>query len=75
MSLAEVENMFTLGGSEGMLSQEIMVMLGILKCILVHSEEHTELLEKSFIIIIIIIGWVYTIHLLLCLYPSTGQVE
>jgi len=44
MSLAEVENMaalqpFTLGGSGGMLPQEI---LGILRCILVHSEAYRE---------------------------------
>ena len=59
MSLAEVENMaalqsFTVGKSGGMLSQE---MLGVLRCILVHSEayrEHTECLEKMLIILIII---------------------
>ena len=44
MSLAEVENMaalqpFTLGRSGGMLPQEI---LGILRCILVHSEAYRE---------------------------------
>ena len=58
MSLAEVENMatlqlFTLGGSGGMLPQE---MLGVLRHILVHSEayrEHTERLEKMLIIFII----------------------
>ena len=58
MSLAELENMaalqlFTLGGSGGMLLQEILVILGVLRCILRHTEKHTELIEKSLIIIII----------------------
>ena len=58
MSLAEVENMaaqqpFTLGAIGGMLPQEILVILGVLRCILRHTEKHTELLEKSLIIIII----------------------
>ena len=58
MSLAEVENMaylqpFTLGGSAGKLPQEI---LGVLRCILRHTEKHKELLEKRLIIIIIIAG-------------------
>ena len=44
MSLAEVENMaalqsFSLVGSGGMVPQEI---LGVLRCILVHSEAYTE---------------------------------
>ena len=47
MSLAEVENMvalqlFTLGGSGGMFPQEILVILGLLRCILVHSEAYRE---------------------------------
>ena len=47
MSLAEVENMaalqpFTLGVFGGMLPQEILVILGVLRCILVHSEAHRE---------------------------------
>ena len=42
MSLAEVKNkvalqLFTLGGSGGILLQEILVILGFLRCILVHS--------------------------------------
>ena len=37
-----------------MLPQEILVISGVLRHILVHSEKHTELLEKRFIIIIII---------------------
>ena len=58
MSLAEVEIMvalqpFILGGSGGMLPQESFVILGVLKCILRHTEKHTELLEKRLIIIII----------------------
>ena len=45
MSLAEVENMaaqqpFTLGGSGGMLPQDILVILGVLRCILVHTEAY-----------------------------------
>ena len=44
MSLAEVDNMaalqsFTLGGSEGMLPQEILEILGVL--IEVHSEGYS----------------------------------
>ena len=35
-----------------MLTQEILVILGVLRCILRHTEKHTELLEKSLIIII-----------------------
>ena len=63
MSLAEVENMaalhsFTLGGSGDMLPQEILVILDVLRCILVHSEAcreaHIELLEKRLIIKIIL---------------------
>ena len=43
--LAEVENMatlelFTLGRSGGMLPQENFVILGVLGCILVHSEAY-----------------------------------
>ena len=43
MSLAEVENMaalqlFTLGDAP----QEILVILGVLRCILVHSEAYKE---------------------------------
>jgi len=58
MSLAEVANMaalqlFTVGGSGGMLPQDILVILGVLRCILRDAEKHTELLEKSLIIIII----------------------
>ena len=45
MSLAEVENMvamqsLALGGCGGMLPQEILVILGVLKCIQVHSEAY-----------------------------------
>ena len=45
ISLAEVENMatlqlFTLGGSGGMFPQEILVILGVLRSILVHSEAY-----------------------------------
>ena len=61
MSLAEVENMaalqlFTLGGGGvwGHAPQEILVSLGSMRCILRHTEKHTELLEKSLIIIIIV---------------------
>ena len=59
--MSEVENMaalqsFTVGGSGGMILQEIF--LGVLRCILVHSEayseKHTELLDKRLIGIIII---------------------
>ena len=44
---AEVENMatlqsFTLGGSGWMLPQEVLVILGILRCVLVHSEAYRE---------------------------------
>ena len=47
MSLAEVDNMaalqlFTLGGVWGMLPQETLVILGVLRCILVHSEAYRE---------------------------------
>ena len=47
MSLAEVENMaalqsFTLGGCGGMLPQKILAILGVLRCILVHSEGYRE---------------------------------
>ena len=47
MSLAEVENMaaqqlFTLGVIGGMLPREILVILGVLRCILVHSEAYRE---------------------------------
>ena len=53
MSLAEVENMatlqlFTLGGSGGMLPRENLI-LGALR----HTEKHTELLEKRLIKVII----------------------
>ena len=59
MSLAEVENMgalqlFTVGGSGGMFPQEILIILGVLRCILRHTKKHTELLEKRLIIKIII---------------------
>ena len=52
MSLAEVENMaalqlFTVGESGGMLPQENLINSGVLRCILVHSEKHTELLERG----------------------------
>ena len=45
MSLAEVENMaalqpFTLGRSGVMVPQEILVILSVLRCILVHSEAY-----------------------------------
>ena len=33
---------FTLGGSGGMLPPEILVILGVLRHILVHSEAHRE---------------------------------
>ena len=47
MSLAEVKNkaalqLFTLGGSGGMLPQEILMILSVLRCILVHSEAYRE---------------------------------
>ena len=47
MSLAEVENtavlqLFTLGGSGGMVPQEILVLLGVLRHILVHYEAYRE---------------------------------
>ena len=47
MSLAEVENMatlqsFTLGGSGGMLLQEMLIILGVLRHILVHSGAYRE---------------------------------
>ena len=47
MSLAEVENMatlqlFTVGGPGGMLPQKILGILGVLRCILVHSEAYRE---------------------------------
>ena len=47
MSLAEVENMaalhlFTVGGSGGMLPQEILMILGVLRRILGHSEAYRE---------------------------------
>ena len=47
MSLAEVENMaalqlLTVGGSGGMLPQEIFMTLGVLRHILVHSEVYSE---------------------------------
>ena len=59
MSLAEVEDVaamhsLTLGGSGGMLRQEILVILGAFWCILRHTEKHTELLERRVIIVIII---------------------
>jgi len=52
MSLAEVDNMatlqlFTVGGSGGMLPQEILVILGVLRCIVVHSEAHREARRAS----------------------------
>ena len=54
MSLAEVENMaalqlFTLGGGGvwGHAPQEILVSLGSMRCILRHTEEHTELLDRE----------------------------
>ena len=58
-SLDEVVNMagwklFTLGASGGMFPQEIVMILGVLRRILVHSEKHTEILEKRLIIKIII---------------------
>ena len=45
MSLGKVVNMaalqlFTLGGSGGMLPQEILMILGVLRRILVHSEAY-----------------------------------
>ena len=59
MSLGEVVNMagwklFTLGVPGGMFPQEIVMILGVLRRILVHSEKHTEILEKRLIIKIII---------------------
>ena len=47
MSLGEVVNMaarklFTLGGSGGILPQEILMILGVLRRILVHSEAYRE---------------------------------
>ena len=47
MSLGEVVNvaaqkLFTLGGSGGMLAQEILIILGVLRHILVHSEAYRE---------------------------------
>ena len=47
VSLAEVENMATLqlltvGGSGGMLPQKILMILGVLRRILVHSEAYRE---------------------------------
>ena len=47
MSLAEVEKMaalqsFTVGQSGGMLPQEILVILGVLRQILTHSEAYRE---------------------------------
>ena len=47
MSLGEVVNMaalqlFTVGGSGGMLPQKILMILGFLRCILVHSEAYRE---------------------------------
>ena len=47
MSLAKVENMavlqtFTLGGSGGMLPQDLLIILGVLRRILVHSEAYRE---------------------------------
>ena len=47
MSLAEVENMvalksLNLGGCGGMLPQEILVILRVLRRILVHSEAYRE---------------------------------
>ena len=52
---AEVVNIatlqsFTLGGSGGMLPEENLIILGVLRRILMHSEKHTELLEKRLII-------------------------
>ena len=46
--LAEVENMaalqpFTVGGSGGMLPQTVLVVLGVLRRILVHSEAYRKL--------------------------------
>ena len=48
----EVENMaalhsFILGGSGGMLPQDILVILGILRRILVHSEAYQETRRAS----------------------------
>ena len=47
MALAEVENMaalqlFNLGGCGGMLLQEILIISGVLRHILVHSEAYRE---------------------------------
>ena len=52
MSLAEVENMatiqlFTLGGSGGMLPQKFLMILAVLRCILVHSEAYREAYRAS----------------------------
>ena len=85
MSLAEVENMttlqlFTVGGSGGMLTQEI---LGVLRCILRDTENHAELLEKRLIIIAcceLLKHWkpsplarVSIVYIsFICLYHSTG---
>ena len=77
MSLPELANMatlqlFILGGSGGMLLQEILVILGVLRvlrCILRHTEKHTELLEKRLIIIAWSIIYAYTI-VLVCMHKS-----
>ena len=50
--LAEVENMaamqsFTLGGSGGMHPREILVIIGVLRHILVHSEAYRGSLSSS----------------------------
>ena len=52
MSLAEVENMaallpFTLEGSGACSPRKFLVILGVMRCILKHTEKHTELLENS----------------------------
>ena len=67
--------LFTLGGSEGMLLQEI---LGVLRRILVHSEAYRE--AYSSLLAELLEYWkpspsarVCSIDLLLCLYHSIGM--
>ena len=71
MSLAEVENMaalqsFTLGGSGSMFPHKILAILGVLRCIPVHSEAYREAHRAS---------WEETHHHHQCLlsYWNTGN--
>ena len=71
MSLAEVENMavlqlFTLGGSGGLFSQKIMVILGVLRCILMYSEAYRETHIAS---------WEEAHHLIIIACWATGTLE